>query len=163
MTDTETPTIEGRPIAGDISKGNRSSTEQWDAPKFLEMLDAVLNTPNVLSVTWYQYTPYFNDGDVCEFGVHGFAVEVTEPPANASADYERYDYDSDTEHAYFSSYSFYDYVDGVRIPNHPVYEPLSALDGVSDHFLNVLYDHFGDHARVYATRDGFTVETYEHD
>ena len=164
MTDTETPTtIEGRPITGEISKGDGRSAEQWDAPKFLEMLDAVLNVPGVLSVMWRQYTPYFNDGDVCEFSAYGFAVEITDPPAGHEPDYERYDNDSDTDHPYFDTYTFYDYVDGVRTPNHPVFEPLSALGDASDHFLTVLYDHFGDHAIVTATRDGFTVETYEHD
>lgn len=162
MTDTETPAaIEGRPITGEISKGRRGSTEQWGAPRFLEMLDAVLNAPGVVSVAWQQYTPYFNDGDACEFGVYGFTVEVTDPPAEAES--ERYDYDSDIEHAYFSAWAFHDYVNGVRTPNHPVHGPLMALDDASGHFENVLYDHFGDHAHVFATRDGFTVETYEHD
>lgn len=26
--------------------------------------------PNLESIGWTQYTPYFNDGDTCEFGVH---------------------------------------------------------------------------------------------
>lgn len=163
MTDTENATIEGRPITGEISKGHRGSTEQWDAPKFLEMLDAVLNTPGVVSVAWRQYTPFFNDGEVCEFGVYGFEAEVTDAPEGSSPETERYDYDTDTEHVYFSSYAFYDYVDGVRTPNHPVFGPLEALGDASDHFEDVLYEYFGDHAHVFASRDGFAVETYEHD
>lgn len=27
-------------------------------------------TPQVAQVSWTQYTPYFNDGEACEFGVH---------------------------------------------------------------------------------------------
>ena len=164
MTDTETPTaIEGRPITGEISKGDHRSAEQWDAAKFLEMLDAVLNTPGVLGVTWQQYTPYFNDGETCEFNAYSFAVALSEPPPGVAPDYEDYGDDGNTAQGYFDTYNLYDYVDGVRVPKHPVYESLSALDGASDHFLTVLYDHFGDHAIVRATRDGFTVETYEHD
>src|SRR5688500_16423470 len=33
--------------------------------------------PSVDAVRWTQYTPHFNDGDVCEFGRNGFLVSGT--------------------------------------------------------------------------------------
>ena len=32
--------------------------------------------PNVLAVKWRQYTPYFNDGDACVFGVGSIEVLI---------------------------------------------------------------------------------------
>jgi hypothetical protein len=159
---TDTPTaIEGRPITGDVSKGRRTHVDQWDAPTFLEMLDAVFAVPTVTAVKWSQYTPYFNDGDTCEFGVNDFEVAVTDPPAGAEPESEDYNYDDDTTQVFFSEYAFKDYDNPEN--NHPVYAPLDALDSASGHFEAMLYDHFGDHAYITATRDGFRVETYEHD
>jgi hypothetical protein len=34
------------------------------------------NCPEVTGVHWTQYTPYFNDGDSCEFGVNEFCFHI---------------------------------------------------------------------------------------
>ena len=37
---------------------------------FREICDAVFNScPMLNTISWIQYTPYFNDGDPCEFGI----------------------------------------------------------------------------------------------
>jgi hypothetical protein len=45
--------------------GKQMQTEM--APAFQVIFDKY---PQLESVEWTQYTPYFNDGDTCEFGVH---------------------------------------------------------------------------------------------
>lgn len=38
---------------------------------FLESAKSVFeNHPDLKSFSWTQYTPYFNDGDTCEFSAH---------------------------------------------------------------------------------------------
>lgn len=32
--------------------------------------------PEAKAIVWTQYTPYFNDGDTCTFGVNGFSLHV---------------------------------------------------------------------------------------
>lgn len=35
--------------------------------------------PDILRVEWVQYTPYFNDGDECHFGVHEVNIVLFDP------------------------------------------------------------------------------------
>jgi hypothetical protein len=68
--------IEDRSIEGDITERNRNVVEQKTPAEFLAALDAVLDLPGVEAVKWQQYTPYFNDGEPCEFNVHEFRVRI---------------------------------------------------------------------------------------
>jgi hypothetical protein len=54
------------------------ANEGEDALKeaFKELFD---KHPRLESVTWVQYTPYFNDGDPCYFSVHDFDASISEP------------------------------------------------------------------------------------
>src|SRR6478736_1430716 len=68
--------ITGRSIEGDITSGRRHRTPQLGAQEFLAAIDKVLALPNVDSLRWRQYTPYFNDGEPCEFDVHEVGAKV---------------------------------------------------------------------------------------
>lgn len=90
--------------------------------------------PHLESVSWTQYTPYFNDGDTCEFTVHSWLTTVDE--------------DGNEE------------------------EDLESESGALQNLANVLDNSdlssaflqaFGDHARVTLTREGISVEEYDHD
>lgn len=60
----------GRPILGDIQHySTKNQVEPRPISELVDALDALLAFPEVESVRWEQYTPYFNDGDVCEFGI----------------------------------------------------------------------------------------------
>lgn len=39
--------------------------------------DFFATNPEVSAIYWQQYTPYFNDGDICEFGVYEFDIDAT--------------------------------------------------------------------------------------
>lgn len=175
MTANKTDTFEGRPITGDLSYRDFTAVEQWDRPRFLGFLDAVLNAENVSAVRWRQWVPSFNDGDPCEFTLGEFYLKPTvatdsepEDPED-DADEDIYDDDEDGEHGD----GFMDVGDLTRawagskyvdLPNpHPGAVPLHDLNVKSGHFEAVLRESFGDHAIVTATRDGFDVEFYEHD
>lgn len=97
--------------------------------------------PELEAVRWEQYTPYFNDGDPCEFSVHDWTVRM----AGATGDA---DLDDD-----------FDYI--PYKPQNPVYKTIQDFEAaVPEEVLEVA---FGDHVQITATREGFEVEEYSHD
>lgn len=80
----------GIPVEGEITHA-RTSTAQRTAEEFAAILLAALDAPQVLAVRWKQYTPYFNDGEPCEFGVRCYSGIVR------LADYETDPEDDDYE------------------------------------------------------------------
>lgn len=96
--------------------------------------------PEIKSVTWTQYTPYFNDGDSCEFGVNDIAIY---DPASQKH--------QDTWSLEYKKSPLAEVAKKFR-------EIHSAID--SDVFESV----FSDHVRVTISNDGSVeVEDYEHD
>jgi hypothetical protein len=109
---------------------------------FKEFFDA---NPTVKGVRWSQYTPYFNDGDVCRFSVHDFDFKV-----DGAADDT-----GDNEDGWESDW----YLEKRGATETAA--ACSRLEGdVRDR--DVFEAVFGDHVRVTATRDGFEVEAYSH-
>lgn len=97
--------------------------------------------PEASAVRWRQYTPYFNDGDACEFSVHEMRVRFGDD--NESGDYE----------------------DGF-VESWDVREDAAkkaALGDLPDIPDDVLRAVFGDHVEVTVTRDGCESEEHSHD
>lgn len=119
--------------------------------KLAEMLKDSLKeffseNPVVKCIVWDQYTPYFNDGDPCCFGIGEIHFAKKNYEGGRSYDYE--------EH----SVSFY------RSEDDPVLvERCRALDTVLHSMKDQLEDMFGDHATVIVTPTTITVEECEHD
>ena len=133
--------------------------------------------PGIKAVIWAQYTPYFNDGDPCEFGVN-------EPTfTNATGDeldnisYGEYSGEDETVWATESIKYVTKSFDGVGKDYHKATREL-ILQGppldfaacelinkmiTSSEFKPVLLALFGDGVSVTATIDGFDVSGYEHD
>lgn len=168
--------ILGRPITGDVDKGyTRKAIEQWDAARLIADIDALFAAdPRVSAIQWRQYTPYFNDGDPCEFGAHlndeGF-VALDKVPT-----YWHYDEATDEEGEpvqTLGSYGadslgtkVYDYNARAFVEKaNPTPLDIAAqqLEDNWNHYEAVVREHFGEHAVVIATREGFNVEYYEHD
>lgn len=108
------------------------------------------DNPKVDGIVWTQYTPYFNDGDTCTFGVH-------EPylfSASAAAENEESVEDYMHEHA-ISSYGNNNPLEGAYKEFGTIWQQIPEAI-----FLAV----FGDHVKVTLNRDGTSeVEEYEHD
>lgn len=100
--------------------------------------------PTVEAIRWEQYTPYFNDGDACEFGVNDFVVKMANPAEGSEEDEDDSDDDEDDDGFVYGDSTVAALEKEVRD------------DDVLEHI-------FGDHVRVTVTRDGFEVEEYEHD
>ena len=102
--------------------------------------------PNIVSILWRQYTPFFNDGDPCEFGVNDMDAKFTDTPPDASGGYD----DEGYEYSYGTA----------RDSTKAAWESINGLNRIDDEIFEAC---FGDHCKVTATRDGFEVEEYEHD
>ena len=157
-----------RPITGDINRRDSTTTPQEGPTEFLAAIDAVLDIPSVESIIWDQYTPYFNDGEPCEFRVGEVRVRFE---GTSEKDEDNSDYGDGG----FTPWQM-SYYRGQK-PGHYGYDSLSPavlaltdeeVDAVTvalafERFETVLATNFGDPARVTATREGFNVEYYEHD
>lgn len=169
MTD-DTLTVD-RPIKGDITRSYHHDTPQVDAATFLAEVDRALAVPGVRGLVWEQYTPYFNDGEPCEFSVYEVRVLIdgvdedsedfdTEYRESVST-YDVYNYGSGYPQRDGSNWDEVSWVDFNGVSGRTIYELLHSLKTAS--WENVARANFGDHAEVTATRDGFSVEYYEHD
>lgn len=121
-----------------------------------------LGFPELKSFGWRQYTPYFNDGEACEFrSMHDY------PTINGND--ENYG-ESEQEEGVLDivslgSETIYK-INVGRIPN-PDYNPYykEIVDTVKE-FLSQfddsdMKDLFGDHMTIHVTEEGIEVEDYE--
>jgi len=124
---------------------------------FKEFFDA---NPEVQTVGWRQYTPYFNDGDTCEFNCYAEYAFVTN-----TADYENIswgEYDGEEENVWIEDPDYGD-TEADSIPAHVVANAESLRKLLAKIDDDVFLDMFGDHVQVFATREGFDVQEYSHD
>lgn len=119
--------------------------------------------PEVKTIHWTQYAPYFNDGDECVFGVNQPYFTRTE-----HAELE------DREHAWgegddgIIETRVWDevsrrYVAANIDPN--LIRDMDTFTGILQSGVNeaVMQAMFGNHVWVKAHRDGFEVDDYDHD
>ncbi|UDL15848.1 hypothetical protein QEH42_gp057 [Microbacterium phage Pumpernickel] len=190
-----------RPVTGDITESNRTDVDQIDGAEFLRRIDAVLALPGVAGVIWEQYTPYFNDGEPCEFSVNEPRIVFEDDVPDGSTIREAYENRDEEDHRFFED-GYLDYGFGYSVSDlwerkpgknynevwtggnrwgagaklnpdavtfigkdgtdlEPYYYALRDLG--SAEWETVALKNFGDHATVIATREGFDVESYEHE
>ena len=110
---------------------------------------------------WTQYAPYFNDGDPCVF-------RVNDPAFSNATEVEDYrslswgDYDSEDENVWVEPFVC-GFKGGKRKGVNV--ESVIALSKFiqSDAMESALESMFGSDNLVYATREGFTSESYYHE
>lgn len=165
---TTTRNFLGIPVEGDITAG-RTRTDQKPIEELQPILQAVLNDPTIVEFGWRQYTPYFSDGDPCEFSVYGLWVRLEGVEEEVE---DSWDLELDNSHhpvgrrpsAY--NYEARKYERGLyEGPDEARYDRVHALDRAiqGGAFEHVLLEAFGDHASITVRRDGIEVDFYEHD
>ena len=120
--------------------------------------------PAITAMIWTQYTPYFNDGDTCEFSVGDPSFTNVDDLDDLSrwGEYEGEDEDKWSESSWGFKYqsekkgTVFEGIDPASI------EKFSSLIQSSE-MEDVMKAMFGDHVRVVATRDGFDVDDHDHD
>lgn len=114
--------------------------------------------PLVEGYKWTQYTPYFNDGEPCEFSVNADGYIVNE----------------EVDDCYYQpSNTTYDIVNGKieSIPRVNLGEKetqeIACLEYmnnlISEQDEDMLLNLYGDHAEIIVTQTDVTVEEYSHD
>lgn len=157
----------GIPVEGDITRG-ATRVEQRPIEELQPLLEAVLQDPFIDSFGWHQYTPYFNDGEPCEFTIYTPWFRTVNEIDNTEL--EEYELEVGSHPTLGTR--------GEWIPAERTWERLTLTPEVaassarckalsdavdSGAFEHVLLDAFGDHAGVTVRRDGITVEFYHHD
>jgi len=100
--------------------------------------------PDLKTIAWAQYTPYFNDGDECKFGVNSdIYINGLDP------DDDEMDYYSEEEH-------------GTRLEN--TKELSKFIEGfIYDIPETLLQDAFGEGLVIVYSDGRIVVEEYEHE
>jgi hypothetical protein len=165
----------GMPVSGDITESS-TRTEQKSIEELAPLFQALVDDPTITRFGWSQYTPLFDDGDVCEFSVHYLWVRTTAEPEGAVDEYG-----DEYEDGYSLNVDYHPSLGKVKQdwdaeaqeyvnkryegPDEDRYNRCQALDSAlqSGAFDNVLLDNFGDHAMVTVRKDGIEVEFYSHD
>jgi hypothetical protein len=182
MTDDIKRNFLGIPIEGTIQAGS-TRVDQLPREDFENIVSRVLNNEFFTEFGWEQFTPYFNDGEPCEFGASGLWIKTQNDPhaiagwsaRQAAEGYGTTEVDWDAE----------DDMWGVDWSDHPTLGEMDNVNGkqvyVGHHeaeynlarelnkaieggqFENVLLDLFGDHCQVKVSRTGITIDEYSHD
>ena len=112
---------------------------------------------------WTQYTPYFNDGEPCIFGVNDISIGFVKDWSDVSP-WGEFQNDC-TEDEWLYNYGVYagDGSEYTKLSE----DQLKVIKDFQKLFAQIPEDIFenvfGDHCSVLATKDGFEVEEYEHD
>lgn len=117
--------------------------------------------PKLKSFNWHQYTPYFNDGEACEFRTCTDYIKLG---------YEGVEADEDEE---------YDYMEYTSVDENGLYRPwrsdepraLTEVEVCTNAIIDFLRNFedddllamFGDHVEITVTADSIEVDTYNHD
>jgi len=111
--------------------------------------------PRAESITWVQYTPYFNDGDACYFSVGEMRLSLSEPEDGEEDEGEE---DDDEWYDDWDSY-------GLAHSEDPELKAIGEDFGTLEDTVpeDVMEKVFGDHVRITATREGFEVREFDHD
>lgn len=128
---------------------------QTEFPSLL--LPLLSQSKRIESIGWRQYTPYFNDGDECIFGVHNDDLTIN------GID----DYDGEENDIAFIKEKIWDGDKWVINTNldKPEFDLLQQIEKVLRSIPDDFYkDLFGDHVKVTVYKDGrIETDEYEHD
>lgn len=130
--------------------------------------------PGITAIKWTQYTPYWNDGDTCEFGVNdptftnatGDDLDEVSPYGEYEGENEDVWATESIEYVFNNKGNHYDKEKNLILSGPTIdVESCKLFDKMirSSEMEDVMLAMFGNHVVVTATRDGFEVEEYDHE
>jgi len=130
--------------------------------------------PELETLTWTQYTPYFNDGEPCEFSVHEFNATFNVPVKDQVYKGQKVpgDYRSGSiyvieERAPGEEFEEIAYGVSRDVTEDPILtktrDAIKTLNNAKSSCEEIFQAAFGDGVKVIASRGGFDVEEYNHD
>lgn len=110
----------------------------------------------IKTVKWAQYTPYFNDGDECVFRVND--VVFSNSDSENVSPWGDLNEERDGEFAFQGIWGIPDELEHKK-------DVLEKLNDTicSKEMEDIMRVMFGDHVEVTCTREGISVDEYEHD
>lgn len=176
----------GIPVSGTPRKTRGDRTDQRPLSDLRPVFEALLADERVIEFGWSQYTPYFNDGDVCEFSVDDPWIRTVDdedvedkydliPDAtHPTLGYLEWRKMTDEEYALKVTeyrnrgwrgnpynYGHFPKPGGAKYPD--LLELAKKLDVQSAEYDDAMYDAFGDHAQVTVTKTGIQIDQYDHE
>ena len=150
--------------------------------EFPKLLIPLMEQSNhIQNISWTQYTPYFNDGDVCEFSVNTDYLEINNESEDSTKMYSKTltfkiknedDIERDAkvceEFGYrihrkkkIGDYGYRKNIEYSKYEDDILKNIKKIMSQIPEDFYR---DLFGDHARVTISKEGtLTVNEYEHD
>lgn len=146
-----------------LSKAKKKYQEEGQE-KLKEVFKAFFaEVPEIKTVIWTQYTPYFNDGETCVFNVYDPAFTNIEKDSEDFEDIDEYnDYTGEKEDLFYISYFYGGCEEAKNLPanSKKAMEKLCEIICGNDELMEFM---FGDHVKIIANKDGFDVMEYDHD
>lgn len=120
--------------------------------------------PEVKTIHWTQYAPYFNDGDECVFSVHEPYFSRTEHAEICEREHAWGDGDDGLVESRVWDEGRRRYVKDTSVSKQ-LLRDMEVMSRIIQSDVNegVMRAMFGRHVWVKAHRDGFEVEDYDHD
>jgi hypothetical protein len=129
----------------------------------------MLEHSNITAIAWVQYTPFFNDGDECVFGMHDMHFSAKKPFTDEDAkDFSGFDdeiwYQCPRTYDYSSPYDKTGYYDRMRAAiTKEESDAINALNKTLHGLAEEMKIVFGDHVKVVVTQNGVLTFEYNHD
>lgn len=120
------------------------------------------NYPKLVQIVWTQFTPHFNDGDVCEFDVGEPAAyiegdDLNEHPGEMEIPYRVYSEEDLVKYSWAKEHN-----DRYYALNCPKFrdDVYSIWRAIPKELMEAVFD---DGVKVTITRENIEVEEYDHD
>lgn len=151
-----------------------ASTEKSVSKEIMAELKTIMvDNPQIQAYRWTQYTPHFNDGDSCTFGVYSSGIKFDETicPGKEGSDGE-INYGGDCGDGFLEDYQLNKdfWSSKADILNFKQIKELEkAVKEVTKLFSHLssmekdLQETFGDGVQVTVTKSGVETEDYDHD
>lgn len=120
----------------------------------------------VYAFGWRQYTPYFNDGEPCEFGMGELSILGRADMEDAPEDeYELANWFSENDVWYGGTESFRPWSSNSRLREPRYKEASDAIEALYKvlSYNDLAKEVFGDHVSVLFKESGIEVEEYDHE
>lgn len=168
MGKSDNRTFMGIPVEGYYNFG-RSYYDQRPMEELVPYFKEAF-AKGIKAIAWRQYTPYFNDGEPCEFGVGDISYTSNPHVANAwlreedGDEDDRYDENGEIIADYVPT-DFYSYEKpwSVKYPHPDGFVKGDIVFPNMSEFERVLCETFGDHTTVVVTPDRVVQFEYDHD
>lgn len=174
----------------DLVAERKVIAKEVGAPLVQERFAALFDFPGVFNVRFTAYTPYFNDGDPCEFSVYADLSingdsedeDLEDALVFSTYDIKRLNNEEDNEPNPYAAYwtrqarEWDDYNEDQRAKSDALRalgwnaqiakqfdETVTSIEKWLRASEDFIYDAFGDHIEVIVSANGVEVNAYEHE